>query len=312
MGSQAVREALDLTFTRTQFWRTSPMSDQAAAVETPGQPTNPSAGSATMTPEAIAKAAAAARRAAILAAYDILRPAGEVDSRGQRVLVSALVLIALCIVPEKPTAVSFEGVSFSLRHWLALAIPLCAIVLYLMAELIVAWRIQSKRVDLILKDSRESVLGLLYKQMGAILTRSAAFHYEKDIISAKRKEIWDWYEQRRDEIDAKYRALEEQERYPGEFFGERMRAYDALSKEREQRAEAAGITAFDQKVDEMFKTGFDQDAEVIRQNNEAIAEVRRIFQMKKIRLAMGLVLPALLSVFSLLTFAWAVVRAHHG
>ena len=89
------------------------MSTQPAAPPL-GQPTIQSASAAAATPQANAKTAAETRRTAILAAYDILRPAGEVDSRAQRVLVTALVLIALCVVPEKPTAVSFGGLSFSL------------------------------------------------------------------------------------------------------------------------------------------------------------------------------------------------------
>ena len=291
------------------------MSNPAAAVPVAGQAAGQPNTPATLTPQAIAKAAADARRTAILAAYDILRPAGEVDARGQRVLVTALALIALCVVPDRPTAVSFGGMSFSLRHWLVLAIPLCVVLLYLLAELIVAWRIQSKRVNLIVGDSAESIIGLLYSELIPLLSRGAAFHAQKDLISAKRKEIWDWYEQQRDAIDAKYRALEEKERYPGEFFGERRKAYDALTKEREQRAEAAGITAFDQDVEQMLKTGFDQDAELIRRNDEATEEVHRIFRMRTIRLALGLIVPAVISAFSLLTFAWAIyvtVMAHHG
>lgn len=289
------------------------MSSQAA-VPTPPSPAGASGG-ATPTPQAVAKAAADARDAAILAAYDILRPASEVDSRAQRVFVCALVLIALCVIPDKPSAVSFGGVSFSLRNWLWLAIPLCVVLLYLMIELFVAWKIQSKRVDRILKNSAESVVGVVFRELVPILTRGAAFHDEKETISAKRKELWDWYEKSRDEIFAKYSAREKDERYPGEFFGERMRALDALSAEREQRAQAAGITDFDKKVDQILKTGFDQDAEVIRQNNEAIEEVRKIFRMRKVRLTLGFVVPSVVGGFSLLMFVLAVcgvVRAHHG
>jgi hypothetical protein len=287
------------------------MSNPAAAAPTPGQTASPAAA----TPQANAKTAAETRRTAILAAYDILRPAGEVDSRAQRVLVSALVLIALCVVPEKPAAVSFGGLSFSLRHWLALAIPLCIVVLYMMAELVVAWRIQWKRVNLILGDSAVSVRDLVYEELVPILTRGASFHEEKEVIDAKRKETRDWYEQRSKEVDAQNRALEQQERYPGESYTERRRNYDALYQEREQREQAAGITAFDKKVGELFETGFDQQTELIRQNEQAIEEIRGLLRLKKIRLAMGLVVPALISAFSLLTFAWAiyaVVSIHHG
>src|ERR1700760_2764156 len=118
------------------------MSNQAPALPVAGQPAGQSTTPATQTPQAITKAAADARRTAILAAYDILRPAGEVDARGQRVLVTALALIALCVVPDRPTAVSFGGMSFSLRHWLVLAIPLCAVLLFLLVALIVAGRNQ--------------------------------------------------------------------------------------------------------------------------------------------------------------------------
>lgn len=287
------------------------MSNPAAAAPTPGQTASPAAA----TPQANAKTAAETRRTAILAAYDILRPAGEVDSRAQRVLVTALVLIALCVVPEKPTAVSFGGLSFSLRNWLALAIPLCIAVLYALAELVVAWRIQWKRVNLILRDSTVSVRDLVYEELVPILTRGASFHEEKEVIDAKRKEIREWYEQRSKEVDAQNRTLEEQERYPGESYTERRRNSDALYQEREQREQAAGIPAFDKKVDELFKTGFDRDSDLIQQNDQAIEEIREILRLKKIRLAMGLVVPVLIAAFSLLTFAWAiyaVVRIHHG
>lgn len=287
------------------------MSNPAAAAPTPGQTASPAAA----TPQANAKTAAETRRTAILAAYDILRPAGEVDSRAQRVLVTALVLIALCVVPEKPTAVSFGGLSFSLRNWLALAIPLCIAVLYALAELVVAWRIQWKRVNLILRDSTVSVRDLVYEELVPILTRGASFHEEKEVIDAKRKEIREWYEQRSKEVDAQNRTLEEQERYPGESYTERRRNSDALYQEREQREQAAGIPAFDKKVDELFKTGFDRDSDLIQQNDQAIEEIREILRLKKIRLAMGLIVPVVISAFSLLTFAWAiyaVVRTHHG
>lgn len=287
------------------------MSNPAAAAPTPGQTASPAAA----TPQANAKTAAETRRTAILAAYDILRPAGEVDSRAQRVLVTALVLIALCVVPEKPTAVSFGGLSFSLRNWLALAIPLCIAVLYALAELVVAWRIQWKRVNLILRDSTVSVRDLVYEELVPILTRGASFHEEKEVTDAKRKEIREWYEQRSKEVDAQNRTLEEQERYPGESYTERRRNSDALYQEREQREQAAGIPAFDKKVDELFKTGFDRDSDLIQQNDQAIEEIREILRLKKIRLAMGLIVPVVISAFSLLTFAWAiyaVVRTHHG
>jgi hypothetical protein len=231
------------------------------------------------------------------------------------VLVSALVLLALCVVPEKPAAVSFGGLSFSLRHWLALAIPLCIVVLYATAELVVAWRIQWKRVNLILGGSAVSVRDLVYEELVPILTRGAAFHEEKEVIDGKRKEIREWYEQRSKEIEAQHRALEQQERYPGESFPERRRNYDALYQEREQREQAAGIRAFDKNVEQMFRTGFDDNSDLIRQNDQALEEIRRLLQLKKIRLAMGLIIPATISAFSLLTFAWAVyavIRAHQG
>ena len=289
------------------------MSNAAAAAPSPGQPTSQTASLAAATAQAAAKTAAETRQTAILAAYDILRPAGEVDSRAQRVLVTSLVLIALCVVPEKPTAVSFGGLSFTLRHWLALAIPLCIVVLYAMAELVVAWRIQWKRVNLILRGSTVSVLGLVYEELVPMVTRGASFHEEKEVIDVKRKEIREWYEQRSKEIDAQNRALEEKERDPGDSYTERLRNYEALRQERDQREEAAGITAFDKKVDELVKTGFDQDSKLIRENDQAIEEVREILRLKKIRLAMGLVVPALIAVFSVLTFAWAIyaaVRTH--
>jgi hypothetical protein len=285
-----------------------------AAAPTPGQTTPQTASPAAATPQASAKTSAETRRTAILAAYDILRPAGEVDSRAQRMLVSALVLIALCVVPEKPTAISFGGLSFSLRHWLALAIPLCVVVLYAMAELVVAWRIQWKRVNLILGGSALSVLGLVYQELVPILTRGGAFHDEKEVIDVKRNEIREWYEQRSKEVDAQNSALEQKERDPGDSYAQRMRNYETLRKEQDQREQAAGITAFDKKVDELLKTGIDRDSEVIRENDQAIEEVREILRLKKIRLAMGLVVPVLIAVFSLLTFAWAVyaVVRHHG
>ncbi len=278
------------------------MNNQAAAVPTPNQNASP----ATQTPQDSAKTAAESRRAAILAAYDILRPASEVDSRAQRVLVSALVLIALCVVPEKPAAISFGGLSFSLRHWLALAIPLCVVVLYTTAELIVAWRIQWKRVSLILGGSTISIRDLAHDELLPILSRSAAFHVERDVIEAKRKEVWAWYEQRRTELEARNLALEQEERFPGESFPERVDSYEALRQEFEQRNQQAGITAFDQKVDQILSTGLDQDSMVIHQNETAIEEIRRLLRLKKVRLAMGLVIPALVSAFSLLTFAWAI------
>jgi hypothetical protein len=289
------------------------MGSQAAPP--PGPTTSPTGGPATQAPQGVAKTAAETRRTAILAGYDILRPAGEVDSRAQRVLVSALVLIALCVVPEKPAAVSFGGLSFSLRHWLALAIPLCVVVVYATVELVVAWRIQWKRVNLILGGSAVSVRDLVYEELVPILTRGAAFHDEKEVIDAKRKEVKEWYEQRSKELEAEHLALEEKERYPGESFPQRTRNYDALYEERAQREQAAGISAFDKKVEQINRTGLDQDSELIRQNDQAIEEVHRLLRLKKIRLALGLVVPLTIATFSVLTFAWAVcavIRTHHG
>jgi len=116
------------------------MSNQAAAV--PTQPNTQAAAPPAQT--APAATPAEVRRTAFLAAYDILRPAGEVDARAQRVLVTALVLIALCVVPQKPATFSFGGLSFSLRHWLALAIPLCIVLLYTMAEFAIAKKLHHR------------------------------------------------------------------------------------------------------------------------------------------------------------------------
>ena len=61
------------------------MSDPVAAAPTPAQTTSPNATATTPAPQFVAKASAEARRTAILAGYDILRPAGEVDARAQGV-----------------------------------------------------------------------------------------------------------------------------------------------------------------------------------------------------------------------------------
>jgi hypothetical protein len=259
------------------------MSNEATAVPTPGETKNQAAAPAPQVPPTVAKAASETRRTAILAAYDILRPTGEIDARAQRVLVSALALIALCVVPEKPATFSFGGLSFSMHHWLALAIPLCIVVLYTMAELAVAWRIQWKRVSLILGGSVLSVQTQAHEELEPIITGGHAFLDEQDAIEAKRKEIQDWYQRRLKEVDAENLALEQAERFPAESFPQRVRNYDAVRGELKQREQQAGITAFDEKRDELIRTGFDQHDKLLRQNTQAIDEIRRLLGLKKIR-----------------------------
>ena len=282
------------------------MSNQAAPVPIPSPTTGQSSSSANQTPAATPKTTTEARRTAILTAYDILRPAGEVDSRAQRVLVSALVLIALCVVPQKPATFSFGGMSFSLHHWLALAIPLCIVVLYTLTELVVAWRIQWKRVNLVLGSSILSLRSQVHDDLEPLIAWGRAFLEEQTAMEAKRKEIHDWYQQRLDEINAENIVLEQRDRYPGDSFAVRMTKLEAVTQELKQREQQAGLPAFDQKRDQLLRTGFQQDDTLLRQNKQVIEEMQRLLDMKRIRLAMGLVVPTVLAVFSLLTFAWAI------
>lgn len=266
----------------------------------------PTINSAAQTPAANPKTSAEARRTAILAAYDILRPAGEVDSRAQRVLVSALVLTALCVVPQKPATFSFGGMSFSLHHWLALAIPLCIVVLYTLAELTVAWKIQWERVRLILGSSIVSLRSQVHDDLEPLIAWGRAFLEEQKIMEEKRKEIHDWYQQRLEEINAENVALEKEERYPADSAAERLTKYETATQELKQRELQAGLPAFDAKRDQLLRTGFQQDDTLLRQNKQAIEEMQRLLELKKIRLAMGLVVPVMLAIFSLVTFAWAI------
>jgi len=282
------------------------MSNQAAPVPIPSPTTGQSSSSANQTPAATPKTTTEARRTAILTAYDILRPAGEVDSRAQRVLVSALVLIALCVVPQKPATFSFGGMSFSLHHWLALAIPLCIVVLYTLTELVVAWRIQWKRVNLVLGSSILSLRSQVHDDLEPLIAWGRAFLEEQTAMEAKRKEIHDWYQQQLDEINAENIVLEQRDRYPGDSFAVRMTKLEAVTQELKQREQQAGLPAFDQKRDQLLRTGFQQDDTLLRQNKQVIEEMQRLLDMKRIRLAMGLVVPTVLAVFSLLTFAWAI------
>jgi hypothetical protein len=286
------------------------MSNQAAAVPTPTPPaTQAAVPPAQTTPAANTQTPAEVRRTAFLAAYDILRPAGEVDARAQRVLVTALVLIALCVVPQKPTTFSFGGLSFSLRHWLALAIPLCIVLLYTMTEFAVAWRIQWKRVTLILGGSIMSVQKQTHDDLEPLIARGRAFLEEQDVMEAKRKEIFAAYQERLDKIYAENLASEHEERFPGDSFLQRVRNYDAAREEWKQREQEAGITAFEHRRDELLRTGLDQNNRLLRQNQQAIAEMQRLLELKKLRLVMGLVVPVLLAAFALLIFAWAIHAA---
>jgi hypothetical protein len=279
------------------------MSDQATPPAS-GQSTSPPA--SPQYPPPPSSAAAEARDAAFLAAYDILRPAGEVDARAQHVLVTAFVLIALCVVPQKPASFSFGGLSFSLRHWLALAIPLCVVLLYWMVEFVVAWKIQWRRVIRIFGKTIKSIRAQAHNELEPLITGGRAFREEQDIIEAKRKEIYEWYKQRREEVSAQNRALEEADRFPNDSFSQQWKNSEAVDQEWKEREQQAGITAFDQKRDELFHTGFKQADMLLLRNKEALDEMDRLLDLKQTRLRLGLVVPALVAAFALLTFAWAI------
>jgi hypothetical protein len=133
-------------------------------------------------------------------AYESIRPTGEVDSRARLVLVSSLVLIALCLATDKPDSINVLGFTFEAREWLVLGIPLTLVVLYSTLQLYLAWSVQSSKIEHAIFTPILSIRTWIQAMMTAKIESAHKFIEEAQEISRRRAEIEKWFQEQTDAV----------------------------------------------------------------------------------------------------------------
>ena len=187
-------------------------------------------------------------------AYESIRPTGEVDSRAKLVLVSALVLIALCLVTEKPDSINVLGFTFKPREWLVLGIPLLVVVLYSTVQLYLAWSVQRSKTEHAIFAPILSIRTWIQTMMTAQIENGRKFIDEIFEMSRRRAEIQEWYTAQSDAVLQQNTSdLKQAGAIESEEISERLkRRWDDLQTEYEKRRSDSGLTDHEKKVDSIY------------------------------------------------------------
>ena len=243
-------------------------------------------------------------------AYESIRPTGEIDSRAKSVLVSSLVLIALCLATEKPDSINVLGFTFKARDWLVLAIPLTLVVVYSMVQLYLAWSVQRSKIEHALFTPILSIQTWIHAMMTAQIENAEKFIKETQEISLRRAEVEKWF---RAQTDAIYQQnisdLKQPEAiWDSEVSKRAQQRWDDLKAEHEKRRKDAGLTDHERKVDAVlddFAAGRNQRDLVLAE--DALKDWKKVIRMRKARALLDLVIPFLVALIALYIFTITVI-----
>jgi len=265
------------------------------------------------------KSAAAQAHSDWAAAYDYLRPTGEVDSRAQQVLVTSLALIALCLAKQKPESIDILGFAFRTDEWLILAIPLAIIVLYAVVQLCIVWVIEKwKRAHAMFQPVSSLRLGwhsmLERKQHNA--EELAATTVE---MNRRRAEIWERYRARHEEWSRRNPMRVDPDGFDENAMLQWHEEENILQQQRDEQLERAGVAAFDAEVNRYWDDvmGGQQDEGTIVAE-QALRGMKRLKWLRTARMVLDICIPLAIAstafVVLILTifFPSALSSAHIG
>ena len=252
-------------------------------------------------------------------AYDLLRPASEVDSRAKSVLVVSLALIALSLSAQKPESISLLGISFQAGHWLVLGIPLAVVHLYYIAQLTLAWQVHRGKTDNAIASPIVSVSDGFNALRAKEVEELRLAQEKRREMHRRRSEIWDSYTAERERLP-KLNDLPPEEAFKSfENYQNREMELKQLEDARDARLREAGVEEYDERVKAFMDaristTGKGGDA--LRDPgdiamDDAIMNMKRVVRMRRARTILDVAIPAMVAVFALYIFTMAVFMPRH-
>jgi hypothetical protein len=243
-------------------------------------------------------------------AYESIRPTGEVDSRAKLVLVSALVLIALCLATEKPDSINVLGFTFKPREWLVLGIPLLVVVLYSAVQLYLAWSVQRSKTEHAIFAPILSIRTWIQTMMTAQIENGRKFIDEIFEMSRRRAEIQEWYTAQSDAVLQQNTSdLKQAGAIESEEISERLkRRWDDLQTEYEKRRSDSGLTDHEKKVDTYLDdlvAGKKTRDLVLAEG--ALQDWQRVIRMRKVRAMLDLVIPLFVAIIAIYVFVITMI-----
>jgi hypothetical protein len=244
------------------------------------------------------------------AAYESIRPTGEIDSRAKLVLVSSLVLISLCLTTEKPDSINVLGFTFKAREWLVLGIPLTLVVIYAAVQLYLAWSVQRSKMEHAIFTPILSIRTWIQTMMTARIENGEKFIEETLEMSRRRADIEQWFKAQSDAVFQQNTSdLKQPEAiWDEEVFARNRQRWDDLQTEHEKRRKDAGLTDHEKKVDAVlddFAAGRQMRDFVLAE--DALKDWGRVIRMRKVRAFLDLIIPLFVAFIALYVFTITVV-----
>ena len=243
-------------------------------------------------------------------AYESIRPTGEVDSRARVVLTSSLVLLALCLATERPDSINVLGFTFRARDWLVLGIPLTLTVLYSAVQLVLAWIVQSSKIEHAMFQPLLSIRTWLDEALGAQVDKTREFFAEAEEMSRRRADLSQWHHT---QTDAVFERNMEELRDPDamsdpEFSKRAQQRWTDLEAEYVKRRTAAGLTDHEEKVDAVLDDllAGRKSADLVLAE-DALKNMKRVVRIRKARSLLDLVIPIFVAFLSLYVFTITLV-----
>jgi hypothetical protein len=243
-------------------------------------------------------------------AYESLRPTGEVDSRAKLVLASSLALIALCLATEKPDSINVLGFTFNASHWLLLGIPLMLTVLYSVVQLVLAWTVQSSKIEHTMFPPMLSIRTWLDEALGAQFEKTREFFAEAEEVSRRRAELSRWHHAQTEVVfQRNMEELKDPDAMSDPDFSRRAeQRWADLETEYAKRRAAAGLAAHEEKVDAVLDDllAGRKSADLVLAE-DALRNMRKLVRIRKARSLLDLVIPTVVAAIGIYVFTIALV-----
>lgn len=249
-------------------------------------------------------------QALIAEVYEMLRPTVELSSRATFSLLSSLTLLGLGLASSKPDSVQVLGFTIQASHWLYLAIPLLLVVLYAVAQLSVAWRVEWSRLKYVIQPRRKALSQLMLEMQSRGVDEAEAFFKEQDRVRDARNEVAAWHTAEWLRISkARRELLFGPDGHMDPYLKEKIAVLDSeeeqLEAEQRKKLEDAGITQHDRIVDGILALmAAGKDSAQVDLSKGYLRNIERIFAMRRWLVWLGLAIPLLVAFFSILALGY--------
>lgn len=242
------------------------------------------------------------------AAYEFLRPTGEVDSRAKQVLVTSLALIALCLAKQKPDSIDVLGFTFRADDWLILAIPLAIILVYTVVQLCLVWVVEKWKLGHAMLEPISSLQLWLHSMLEHKQQRAEEFVQTAQQMNRRRTEIWNHYKEQRDELWRCNPMRVNPEGFDEQDLHRWHEEKDRLEQQLKQQLEDAGVAAFDEEVNSYLDgvaAGKPDEENVLAE--QALQGMKRLRRLRQCRFYLDLCIPLFLALVAFAIFFLAVL-----